>query len=86
MPTVPFSSEEIYRDLRRRIEAAEPGYQPGDQLPVQEALADVYGVSRWTIIRVIGQLRTDGLVVTRGGRGTLVKGHPMPEDHIAEGP
>lgn len=72
VPAVPMSSNAIYLDLRERIQRREAGYQPGDKLPTQAELADLYSVHRATIARAILLLSHEGLVVGRGGAGTFV--------------
>lgn len=64
----PDSGEDIYNDLRKGIL---DGTLRG-QLPNREVLAAKHRVSVWTIGRVIDRLKNEGLVVTRGGRGTWV--------------
>lgn len=64
----PDSREEIYELLRAGIlDGSLRGH-----LPTRETLAARHGVSPSTIGRAIRQLKADGLVVTRGGRGTWV--------------
>lgn len=72
VPAVPMSSNEIYQDLRERIQRGESGYQPGDRLPTQAELAELYSVHRATISRAILLLSHEGLIVGRGGAGTYV--------------
>jgi len=72
VPAIPMSSVQIYEDLRARIIAREAGYQPGDRLPSQAELADLYSVHRATISRAMLLLAHDGLVRGRGGAGTIV--------------
>lgn len=72
VPAVPMSSNEIYHDLSDRIRRGEAGYRPGDKLPTQAELAELYSVHRATISRAILLLNHEGLVVGRGGAGTFV--------------
>lgn len=72
VPALPMSSSEIYRDLRDRIVRGEAGYRPGDKLPTQAELAELYSVHRATISRAILLLSHEGLVAGRGGAGTFV--------------
>lgn len=64
----PDSGEQIYIALRAQI----LGGTLRGRLPTRETLAERHGVSVWTIGRVVDRLKTEGLVVTRGGRGTWV--------------
>lgn len=72
VPAVPMSSNAIYLDLRARIQRGEAGYQPGDKLPTQSELADLYSVHRATISRAMLLLSHEGLIVGRDGAGTFV--------------
>jgi DNA-binding GntR family transcriptional regulator len=61
----------IADDLRRRI--VDGDLAPGDQLPTVLALMEEYGVARMTAREAIGILKNEGLVVSRGRSGTLVR-------------
>lgn len=67
--------EPMYRqiadDLRRKIESGR--YGPGEQLPTELELRELYGnASRNTVRDAIKSLTTRGLVETRPGHGTFV--------------
>jgi DNA-binding GntR family transcriptional regulator len=62
--------------LRTRIQSGELG--PGDVLPSEMRLVRVTGLSRSTVRLAIAQLRFEGLVATRGHRGTRVLGAGGP--------
>lgn len=49
-------------------------FQPGDQLPSGPELAKHYGVARMTVSKALGMLRDEGLIVTRAGSGSYVRG------------
>ena len=67
---------QIAADIRGRIAADE--YRAGARLPSEQDLAQMYGVSRTTIRRVIDALKAEGLAVVeqRPGhpRATYVRG------------
>ncbi|MDR1600948.1 MAG: GntR family transcriptional regulator [Tannerella sp.] len=65
---------QIYETLRRRI--ADGTYAPGDMLPSENSLCSVYGVAHLTVRKAIGQLLSDGLIVCRQGKRSVVKGTP----------
>lgn len=69
---IPPNREEIAADIKAKIIAGKPGYQPTNQLPTQDVLADYYEVHRVTVSRAIALLREEGLVVSRGRRGVYV--------------
>lgn len=65
-------SRQIAAQLRGHIKGGD--WQPGDRLPSIPALATQYGVARQTVQRAIDQLRVEGLVLTKPGTGTFVRG------------
>lgn len=60
----------LSEDLRGRLRARE--FPPGGQLPSEAELGREYGVSRVTVRQALKALESQGLVVTRHGRGTFV--------------
>ena len=68
--------------LRSRI--AEGEYRPGHNLPPQRALAEEFDVSRDTIQRVLGELKTEGWIESRQGSGSRVRA--TPPIHVATQP
>lgn len=58
---------EIYKDLKRKIEAGEYEFQ--ELLPSENHLILTYGCSRNTVRRAISALVTDGYVQTMQGKG-----------------
>lgn len=69
---IPPTREEIAADIRAKISRRETGYLPGDQIPLQDDLADEYQVHRVTVSRAVALLVAEGLLVSRGRRGTYV--------------
>ncbi|MGE5826787.1 MAG: GntR family transcriptional regulator [Micromonosporaceae bacterium] len=63
---------QIATQLRIRIRQGE--WAPGERLPSIPALAQAYGVAKQTVQRTIDQLRVEGLLITRPGSGTYVRG------------
>jgi len=83
VPARKLSAVQIYEDLRSRILRRDDGHRPGDRLPSQGELADLYSVHRSTISRAMMLLAHDGLVHGRGGAGTWVLGEERPaEDYL----
>lgn len=60
---------QLYRDLRRRIEAG----AFGERFPREHELVDQYRVSRHTVRDAVRRLRSDGLVESGRGRGTWLR-------------
>jgi DNA-binding transcriptional regulator YhcF (GntR family) len=63
-------SEQLVETLRRRIVAGSLG--PGVRLPPVRSLADELGLSPNTVAKAYRTLEREGLLVTRGRRGTFV--------------
>lgn len=59
-------------DIERAITAGE--LKPGARLLAERALAEHYGVGYGTVRRAMVVLRGRGLIETRHGRGTFVRG------------
>ena len=51
--------------------------RPGDRIPSENELKDIYGVSRNTIRAVLNRLNVLGILETRRGEGTFMKGVGM---------
>src|SRR5512134_2273115 len=56
--------------IRDRIAAGE--WKPGDLIPAESKLLDVFAVSRATIRQALLELVREGLLVRKQGRGTFV--------------
>ncbi|MFG6197747.1 GntR family transcriptional regulator [Nonomuraea sp. JJY05] len=65
--------EEIAKDLRSRILRHE--LKPGDPLPSENALRELYQVSRVTVQRAMEDLVAEGLAVTVPKKGVFVRGY-----------
>ena len=61
---------QAYTALREWIHHG--AYSPGDRLPSEPELCDIFGVSRITIRSAIDLLEREGLVMRQQGRGTFV--------------
>ena len=64
--------EQVAAEIRRAI--AEGEARPGERLPPARDLAAVLGVNRNTVLRALRQLRDEGLLEFRRGRGITVTG------------
>lgn len=71
MASVPMYLQ-VSDQLRRLIRSGE--WPPGHLLPSQAELTDRYGVSVVTVRAAVAVLRAEGLVVTRQGLGSFVRG------------
>jgi GntR family transcriptional regulator len=70
---------QIREQLRKTIE--EGTFQPGDQIPSEDEIAEGYGVSRMTARQGIMDLIEEGLLYRRHGVGTFVAQSRIDRDH-----
>ena len=66
--------EQVAGEIRRAIADGEA--KPGERLPPARDLAAVLGVNTNTVLRALRQLRDEGLLEFRRGRGITVTGTP----------
>jgi GntR family transcriptional regulator len=66
--------EQVAAEIRRAIADGEA--KPGERLPPAKDLAAVLGVNTNTVLRALRQLRDEGLLDFRRGRGISVAGTP----------
>jgi GntR family transcriptional regulator len=66
--------QQVAAEIRRAIAEGEAG--PGDRLPPAKDFAAVLGVNTNTVLRALRQLRDEGLLEFRRGRGVTVAGTP----------
>lgn len=62
---------QVETDLRSRIVAGE--FRPGQRLPSEGELAELYGASRITVRQALSNLVGEGLIVRESGRGTFIR-------------
>ena len=65
---------QVAAEIRRAIADGEA--KPGERLPPAKDLAAVLGVNTNTVLRALRQLRDEGLLEFRRGRGITVAGTP----------
>src|SRR6188474_1101735 len=68
-------NEQVAAEIRRAI--AEGEAKPGERLPPAKDLAAELGVNTNTALRALRQLRDEGLLEFRRGRGITVTGTPQ---------
>jgi GntR family transcriptional regulator len=66
--------EQVAAEIRRAIADGEA--KPGERLPPAKDLAAILGVNTNTVLRALRQLRDEGLLEFRRGRGVTVTGTP----------
>ena len=64
--------EELAAVIMRRIESGE--FRPGDILPSEQNLADMFSVSRTVVREALARLKYEGVVESKRGSGPIVKG------------
>ena len=74
--------EQVAAEIRRAIADGEA--KPGERLPPARDLAAVLGVNTNTVLRALRQLRDEGLLEFRRGRGITVTGTPEHSALIAQ--
>jgi GntR family transcriptional regulator len=67
--------EQVAAELRRAI--ADGEVRAGERMPLAKDLAAVLGVNKNTVLRALRQLRDEGLLEFRRGRGITVTGTPQ---------
>jgi GntR family transcriptional regulator len=65
---------QVAAEIRRAIADGEA--EPGERLPPARDLAAILGVNRNTVLRAFRDLRGEGLLEFRRGRGVTVSGTP----------
>lgn len=78
-----FPHRQIAAELRARIRRGD--WAPGERLPSIPALAEAYGVAKQTVQRTIDQLRVEGLLITKPGSGTYVRGTKRRLNRLSRG-
>lgn len=68
------SATPLYQQLYDELKAAiQQGiYKSGEQIPPEDKLCEMYGISRVTVRKALEQLTEDGILVKRHGKGTFV--------------
>lgn len=72
--------EQVAGEIRRAI--AEGEARPGERLPPAKDLAHILGCNTNTVLRALRQLRDEGLLEFRRGRGITVTGTPEQSNLI----
>jgi GntR family transcriptional regulator len=78
-----FPHRQIAAALRARIRRGD--WAAGERLPSIPALAGMFGVAKQTIQRTVDQLRVEGLLITKPGSGTYVRGTRRRLNRLSRG-
>src|SRR5690554_2378708 len=74
---------QIAEAIRSRIRSGQWG--PGERLPSIPAIAATFGVAKQTVQRAVDQLRIEGLIITKPGSGTYVRGTRRRLNRLSRG-
>ena len=74
---------QIASALRAQIRRGD--WAPGERLPSIPAIAAQYGVAKQTVQRTIDALRIEGLLITKPGSGTYVRGTRRRLNRLSRG-
>jgi len=74
---------QIAAQLRSQIRRGD--WAAGERLPAIPAIAQMYGVAKQTVQRTIDQLRVEGLLITKPGSGTYVRGTRRRLNRLSRG-
>jgi GntR family transcriptional regulator len=66
--------QQVTAEIRRAITDGEA--KPGERMPLAKDLATVLGVNANTVLRALRELRDEGMLEFRRGRGITVAGSP----------
>jgi GntR family transcriptional regulator len=66
--------QQVAAEIRRAI--AEGEARPGERMPLAKDLATILGVNTNTVLRALRELRDEGMLEFRRGRGITVAGTP----------
>ena len=69
--------QKIYSDVRNKVQSGE--LLPGERLPTERELVDLYGVSRPTVAKALSRLQQEGLIERRVGSGSFVRDTSEPD-------
>lgn len=83
----PGTAEHPHRQIAGQIRAQihRGDWGPGEKLPSIPAIAGMYGVAKQTVQRAVDQLRVEGLLITKPGSGTYVRGTRRRLNRLSRG-
>lgn len=81
--TAEFPHRQIANQIKAQVRRGDWG--PGERLPSIPAIAANYGVAKQTVQRAIDQLRVEGILITKPGSGTYVRGTKRRLNRLSRG-
>jgi GntR family transcriptional regulator len=73
-----FSASPLYEQLTDRLRQHVSAQEPGGQMPTEEELVEMFGISRSTVRKAIQRLVDESVLMRRQGMGTFVS-QPTPK-------
>ena len=70
--------EQLYREILTQIQTGT--YKPGDKIPTELQLSEMYDISRVTVRQTLARLVEEQILIKRAGKGTFVKDTPFIEN------
>ncbi|SCL22330.1 transcriptional regulator, GntR family [Micromonospora pallida] len=78
-----FPHRQIADQLKARVRRGD--WAPGERLPSIPAIAEMFGVAKQTVQRAVDQLRVEGILITKPGSGTYVRGTRRRLNRLSRG-
>lgn len=75
--------EQLYQELLAQIQ--DGTYRPGDKIPTELQLSEMYNISRVTVRQTLARLVDEQILIKRAGKGTFVKEAPFVEKYFVGG-
>ena len=75
--------EQLYREILTKIQTGT--YKPGDKIPTELQLSEMYDISRVTVRQTLARLVEEQILIKRAGKGTFVKDTPFIENFFSGG-
>lgn len=74
----------VHAQLQEKLRQFVVSAQPGQQIPTEQELTEMFGVSRSTVRRALQAFIDDGTLVRRQGKGTFISATRLvqPLDHL----
>lgn len=74
--------EQLYNELANQIKSGK--FKPGDRIPPELQLSEMYNISRVTVRNAIQQLVEENILIKKHGKGTFVK-TPIHTEEVFSG-
>jgi len=78
-----FPHRQIAAQIKAQVRRGDWG--PGERLPSIPAIAEMFGVAKQTVQRAVDQLRVEGVLITKPGSGTYVRGTRRRLNRLSRG-